>query len=163
MSKVFSTEDKNLQSSARVVKKKLYSDIDLTLSTKSSGQVGDIYKKTDASAVKQAVKTLILTNRFEKPYRPAFGGNLSAMLFELATEETGEEIIERISRSIERFEPRAKILNVDVFSNPNQNALSVRLEFRVINTNTVETLNLNLRPSAPRVAEILPTTGAPVL
>ena len=162
MSKVFSTEDKNLQSSVRVVRNKLYSDIDLTMSTKSSGLVGDIYKKTDASAVKQAIKTLILTNRFEKPYRPSFGGNLGGLLFELADEETGEEIIERVTESIERYEPRAKVLNIDVFSNPDQNAISVRLEFRVINTNVVETLNLNIRPSAPRVTEVLPTTPEPV-
>jgi phage baseplate assembly protein W len=162
MSKVFSTEDKNLQSSVRVVRKKLYSDIDLTLSTKSSGQVGDVYKKTDASAVKQAIKTLVMTNRFEKPYRPSYGGNLGGMLFELATEDTGEEIIERVTQSIERYEPRAKILNIDVFSNPDQNSISVLLEFRVINTNAVETLNLNIRPSAPRTAEVLPTTAPPV-
>jgi len=158
MSKVFSTEDKNLQSSVRVNRKSLYSDIDLTLSTKSSGQVGDIYKKTDAAAVKQAIKTLVMTNRFEKPYRPAFGGNLGAMLFELATEETGEEIIERVSQAIERYEPRAKVLNIDVFANGDQNSISVRLEFRVINTNVVETLNLNIRPSSPRAPEVLPTT-----
>lgn len=162
MSRVFSTEDKSLQSSARVVKKRLYSDIDLTLSTKSSGEVGDIYKKTDAGAVKQSIKTLILTNRFEKPYRPSFGANLGSMLFELATEETGDDIIEAITESIERFEPRAKVLNIDVYSNPDQNSIAVRLEFRVINTSVVETMNLNLRPSSPRVAEVLPTTPAPV-
>lgn len=162
MSKVFSTEDKNLQSSIRVVQKKLYSDIDLTLATKSSGQVGDIYKKTDAAAVKQSIKTLVLTNRFEKPYRPSFGGNLGGMLFELINEETGEEIIERVTESIERYEPRAKVLNIDVYANPDQNSISVRLEFRVINTNVVETLNLNIRPSAPRAAEVLPTTPEPI-
>lgn len=162
MSKVFSTEDKNLQSSIRVVQKKLYSDIDLTLVTKSSGQVGDIYKKTDAAAVKQSIKTLVLTNRFEKPYRPSFGGNLGGMLFELINEETGEEIIERVTESIERYEPRAKVLNIDVYANPDQNSISVRLEFRVINTNVVETLNLNIRPSAPRAAEVLPTTPEPI-
>ena len=158
MSKVFSTEDKELQSSARVVRNKLYSDIDLTLAVNPSGQVGDIYKKTDASAVKQAIKTLIMTNRFEKPYRPSFGGNLGSMLFELATEDTGEEIIERVTDSIERYEPRAKVLNIDVFANSDHNSISVRLEFRVINTNKVETLNLNVRPSAPRATEVLLTT-----
>lgn len=152
MSKVFSYEDGNLNSSIRVTRKRVYSDVDLSFAAKYAGENeqgeilrGDVYKKLDAAAVKQAIKTLILTNRFEKPYRPAFGANLGSKLFELADGNTGEEIIESIKKSIERYEPRAKILNIKVYSNPDNNALSVTLEFRVINSNVSETLNLDLR------------------
>lgn len=159
MPKVFSYEDGNLASSIRVTRDRVYSDLDLTFSAKNGGEdsKGDIYKKLDAAAVKQSIKTLILTNRFEKPYRPAFGADLGAKLFELADGNTGNEVIDAIKNSIERYEPRAKILNIKVFSTPDNNSLGVTLEFRIINSSVSETLNLDLR--TPVVIEkALPTT-----
>ena len=147
MAKVFSSEDANLDTSIRVARKRLYSDIDLSLNANiisEEGQ-GDIYKKTDAAAVKQSIKNLLLTNRFEKPYRPAFGANLGSKLFELIDETSGNEVIDLVKKSIERYEPRAKILNIKVFSNPDNYSLSVTLEFRIINTNVSESLSMNFR------------------
>ena len=87
--------DGNLSNSNRVVKERLYSDIDLTFFARTSTD-GDVFKKTDAASVKQALKSLLLTNKFEKPYKPAFGGNLNGLLFELADADTGSEIASRI-------------------------------------------------------------------
>jgi phage baseplate assembly protein W len=147
MAKVFSYEDANLDTSIRVTRKRLYSDIDLSLNTNiiSEEGKGDIYKKTDAAAVKQSIKNLLMTNRFEKPYRPAFGANLGSKLFELIDEASGNEVIDLVKKSIERYEPRAKILNIKVFSNPDNYSLSVTLEFRIINTNVSESLSMNFR------------------
>ena len=147
MAKVFSNEDANLANSSRVVRERGYSDIDLTLNANiiSESDKGDIYKKLDAASVKQSLKNLILTNRFEKPYRPAFGANLGSKLFELIDETSGNEVIDSIKKSIERYEPRAKILNIKVFANPNSNSLSVTLEFRIINTSVSESFNVNLK------------------
>ena len=116
MAKVFSNQDANLDNSIRVVRERAYSDIDLSLSTNiiSEGDKGDIYKKLDAASVKQSLKNLILTNKFEKPYRPTFGANLTGKLFELLNETSGNEVIDSIKKSIERYEPRAKILNIKV-------------------------------------------------
>ena len=101
MAKIFSTEDGKLNTSVRLTGERLYTDFDLVFEKKTSTD-GDIFKKTDASAVKQAIKTLLLTNRFEKPYRPQFGADLYSLLFGLADEETGEEISSAITEAIER-------------------------------------------------------------
>lgn len=83
VTKSLSIEDRNLNSITRIVSKKTtaYKDIDLTMTPKSNG---DIFKKVDAAAVKQAVKNLILTNWYEKPFKPYFGSNIAGLLFELA-------------------------------------------------------------------------------
>jgi phage baseplate assembly protein W len=91
MAKIFSAEDGNLSTSVRVVRDRLYSDFDLTFEANTTSG-GDVYSKTDAASVKQAIKTLLLTNRFEKPYRPQFGADLGGLLFNLADADTGEEI-----------------------------------------------------------------------
>ena len=153
MAKILSTEDGNLNSSVRVIKERKYSDFDLTFAANILGDY-DIYKKTDAAAVKQSIKTLLLTNRNEKPYRPQFGGNLSGLLFSLADGDTGAEISKRIKTAINRYEPRADILSLKVSSTPDMNAIYVRLEFRVLSTNVVEILDL-------KIGSVVPTAPTP--
>ena len=110
---------------------KLYKDIDLTFAAKPSGE---IFKKTDAAAVKQAIKNLMLTNHFEKPFQPRFGANLRDLLFDLADEDAEEDIEERCINAINVFEPRAQALNVTAIAKPDRNSIAVVVEFRVINT-----------------------------
>jgi len=138
-----SNEDGNLSSSIRVAKERLYSDLDLSFDARITTD-GDVFRKTDAAAVKQALKTLLLTNRFEKPYRPEFGGNLSGLLFELANENTGYEIISRIKSTIERYEPRVRVLDLEVSAQPDYNSVNVVIEFRVVNTGITDVLKLVL-------------------
>jgi phage baseplate assembly protein W len=138
-----SNQDGDLTNSIRVAKERLYSDFDLTFGARTTTD-GDIFKKTDAAAVKQALKTLILTNRFEKPYRPAFGGNLSGLLFELANEETGDEILSRIKSTIARYEPRVRILDIEVTAEPDYNKVNVVIEFRVVSTGITDVLKIVL-------------------
>jgi phage baseplate assembly protein W len=134
MAKILSTEDGNLSGSAlTTAKTRLYSDIDLSFEPNVSSN-GDIYKKKDAAAVKQSIKNLILTNRFEKPFRPNFGGNLRGMLFELSAETTADEIEDTIIRNIEQYEPRAVIKRLFVDVNPDSNSMLVDIEFLVVNT-----------------------------
>lgn len=163
MSKIFSSEDGNLNSSIRGVKNRDYSDVDLSLDARTSTD-GDVYKKTDAASVKQAVKNLLLTNRFEKPYRPNYGANLSSILFELGDENIGEDIIDAITSSIERFEPRAKVLAVDITATPNYNTVTATVEFRVVATGVVETLKISLNPSSyDSQIPMLPLETSPIV
>ena len=132
MATKLAAEDVSLGSSSIIGSRtKVYKDIDMTFAVRPSGE---IFKKTDAAAVKQAVKNLMLTNHFEKPFQPKFGANLRALLFDLADEEAEEDIEERCKLAIGVFEPRAEALNVTAISNPDRNSIQVVLEFRVINT-----------------------------
>lgn len=158
MAKVYSTEDGNLNSSIRVVKKRDYSDLDLSFSARTVTD-GDVYRKVDAAAVKQSIKTLLLTNRFEKPYRPDFGANLSGLLFSLADGETGPEITDRIRTTIDEYEPRAEILSIEVSSTPDYNVVYVRVEFRVISTNVVDVLDLKVTDSPLPAIPVTPPTA----
>lgn len=162
MAKIFSTEDGNLSSNTRVVKTRDYSDIDLSLDARTSTD-GDVFKKTDAASVKQAIKNLLLTNRFEKPYRPNYGANLSGLLFELMSEDVGEQISDNIKRAIETYEPRAKIIGLKVTATPDYNSVSVTIEFRVINTGVVDTLRISLNPTSTPTIPVLPLAVTPVV
>jgi len=140
--RAFSIEDGNLNSRSLITpRNKLFSDIDLTFSKRPSG---DIFKKIDAAAVKQAVKNLLLTNAFEKPFQPTFGGNLNALLFELVDDESSHEIENVIVETITRFEPRAKVISVVANVEPDYNAVAVTVTFQVVNTEEVVTFETTL-------------------
>jgi phage baseplate assembly protein W len=132
MSRSFAVEDKNLnQASIITSRSKLFRDIDLSFAAKPSGE---IYKKVDAAAVKQSIKNLLLTNHFEKPFLPLYGGNLRELLFELAHASIDAEITSNITRAIEAYEPRAKIVDIRVDNQADYNSIGVTVEFRIVNT-----------------------------
>ena len=142
VTKAFSTEDKNLNTLSVISARSAnYKDIDLSLELKTSG---DVYKKERAAAVKQSVKNIIMTNYFEKPFDPFFGANVQGLLFELANDTTGEEIKNNVKSAIEFYEPRAEIINLDVNSLPDNYSISVRLEFKIVNSEQTIVLQTSL-------------------
>ena len=130
--RAFSIEDGNIgNKTINTARTGVYSDIDLTFAKKGSG---DVFKKQHAAAVKQAVRNLLLTNFSEKPFLPSFGGDLNSMLFRLSTDIDDDSLEERIIKSIEDFEPRAKILNINSIISPDENEVKVTVFFQVVNT-----------------------------
>ena len=61
-------------STVKSARNKEHVDIDLNFTPKATS--GDIFKKTQLSAVKQSIKNLLMTNRLEKPFVANFGANI---------------------------------------------------------------------------------------
>lgn len=142
VSRALAIEDGDLNTPALVTSRKVdYKDVDLTFNAKPSG---DIYKKTDAGAVKQAVKNLLLTNPGEKPFLPNFGGGLGNLLFELVDDDAEEELDDAIRIAVENYEPRAKVLENRIRVSPDANSIFVQVEFQVLTTNEVVILETSL-------------------
>lgn len=130
--KIFSQEDADISKiSITSSRKTIYKDIDLSF---TANNIGSVFKKTETAAVKQAVKNILTSNRFDKPFDPDFGVDLRSYLFELADENTAGELIERIKSTIEAYEPRAIIRKIDVKSEVSKNSLTILLKFQVRNT-----------------------------
>jgi phage baseplate assembly protein W len=105
-----------------------------------------VFKKTDAAAVKQSVKTILQTNYGERPFQPLFGGNLRARLFENFTDEENAFFIEEaIKEVIAFYEPRARVISAVVNdASVDRNYLGVRVEFQIVNTEEVVVLETNI-------------------
>ena len=140
--RVLAKEDGNLSQSTLIGgRRKEYRDIDLSFTAKPNGE---IFVKKEAAAVKQAVKNLILSDYFEKPFEPFYGGNIRALLFELADDDVEEETRENIIRAINAYEPRAIVREVSVSYQEERNSISIYIEFQVINTEEVVTFTTSL-------------------
>lgn len=140
--RAFSIEDGNLSTQSTLIasRKRAFSDIDLGFNARPNG---DVYKKTDAASIKQSVKNLLLTNTGEKPFN-TFGGNLSDFLFELADADIEFDIRDQVIRAIENYEPRAQLLDIEVFPNIDRNEIRVKITFLVKNLDQVVTLETNI-------------------
>ena len=104
----------------------------------------DIVLKRDVEAVKRAIRNLILTNQYERPFQPSIDCGVTRHLFELSTPHTKHDIESAIRNCISNFEPRAEVTDVFVTGDLDNNGFNVTIEFRVINTPNPVTIELFL-------------------
>ena len=134
VSKVFSVEDGNQQTvSVVTARSQLYKDIDLSF---AKAPTGDIYKKSDLASVKQAVKNLLLTNNYEKPFAPNFGADIRALLFDLADENLAHRARTKIELAISMYEPRVVIKSIKVDPDPDRNDVRVQVNLKIKNSSS---------------------------
>ena len=115
-----------------------YSDIDIMFTAHPIS--GDITTKKDSDAVKRAVRNIILTNDYERPFKPNFGANLRAQLFELQGIGSKKRIASDISDALSALEPRIRNVNVS-FGEEKANSINVSISYTIINglgQNTVD-------------------------
>ena len=118
------------QSKQVATSKHAYSDLDLLF--RKHPQTGDVVVKTDAEAVKRSVRNIVLTNHYERPFKPGFGGSLRNLLFELNTSRQLQKAQRRIKKLIETFEPR--VHNVDVrLSDVDSNEIALSVYYAIKN------------------------------
>ena len=63
--------------------------------------------------------------------QPYIGGNIRAMLFENLTPGTLKLIEDRVTSTIQTYEPRAELINVSVSSDPDNGEVYVGITFYV--------------------------------
>ena len=96
-----------LKNKNKITARRWYTDIDLNITPHPSS--GDLVLKQDIDAVKRSIRNIMLTNNYERPFKPNFGANLRGLLFELADDLTKFEIRSQIIEAITQLEPRVSI------------------------------------------------------
>jgi len=109
-----------------------YKDLDLNFTAHPIRK--DINKHVNEYAVINSVKNLILTNHYERPFRPEIGSNIRRMLFENVDSLMAAQIEREIEETIVNFEPRVQVSRVTASASPDENRYNVELEFFVINS-----------------------------
>jgi phage baseplate assembly protein W len=104
----------------------------------------DINRNLGAMAVINSVKNLVLTNHYEKPFRPEIGSNVRRLLFENLDVVTATTIRNEIQRMIENYEPRVSIINLKVNADFDNNGFKVFMEFYIVNQTSPVTINFFL-------------------
>ena len=106
----------------------------------------DIRKKTNVEAIKQAIKTLVLLNHYEKPFHPDIGCDVLKSMFEpFEGEFTDTMMRKHIHNVVENYEPRAVLEKIDIDVDEDQNALGITIWFTPINETVMDKIDIFLR------------------
>jgi phage baseplate assembly protein W len=103
----------------------------------------DLTRLTNEDAVKRSIRNILQTDYYERRFRPKFGANIRAYLFENMTPITLHAIKSAVITAIENHEPRANIIDV-VVSGGDNNAVDVTLTFSIINSLQIVSLTTSL-------------------
>ena len=107
----------------------MYKDLDVSF-VKHPGN-RDILKKYDVSAVKQALRNLLLSNQYDKPFDPAYGLGLYGYLFENFSPAMRIVLKRKIVEQVEQYEPRVVIEDVQLLDQLDSNELVLKVLFYV--------------------------------
>ena len=86
---------------------------DININFKKHPVTGDLVVSKDASAIKQSIVNLLLTNRGERVFQPDYGSDIRSQLFEPLDYATAGSIKNSILYTIAKFEPRILVESLD--------------------------------------------------
>lgn len=124
-------------------KEERYSDF--LLSFNKNPQTGNLGRVTNEQSIKQALSTLILTDKGERFYDTTIGSTVRASLFEPADAMTADAIRDSIAETIKYNEPRVKLIGVEIEDDPDNDRYKVNIFFSLINIPDVLQLDLILK------------------
>ena len=107
-----------------------FSDIDLSFTRNLV--TSDVVQIEDVIAVKRAVRNLVQTNFYERPFNPELGCGVRELLFEPFTPMTKVFLERKIEEVLINYEPRVEVQNIAVDDDQDRNRLVVDIYFYVV-------------------------------
>jgi phage baseplate assembly protein W len=95
------------------------------------GQIKDIQSSNNLEAIRNAFVSLLTTSPGEKILNPTFGINFGDLLFLPVTEPRAKVIGENIVFNINKFEPRIKIIGLEVIAEQQRQEYIINFEFTI--------------------------------
>ena len=105
---------------------------DISMSFKFNPLSGDLIALKNENAIARAVRNIVLTSPGEKLFDPDFGSNISEILFENVDDITAVSIKDEIKSSLNNYEPRVELIDVNVDPNFDENQFDVLITYRII-------------------------------
>jgi len=107
---------------------------DLSMSFQANPLSKDLIALKNANAIARSVKNIVFTLPGEKFFNPDFGSRITASLFENINDVTANIIVDEITESIVRYEPRVSLIEegVRAFPNYDNNTFDVIIVYEII-------------------------------
>ena len=109
---------------------------DLNITFKKHPVTNHVVVSKDASAIKQAIVNLLLTNKGERLMNPTYGSDIRSYLFEPMDYGTANQIKNNIRDTIEIFEPRIRVRQISATPNFDDNGFDITMTYNVVGTDT---------------------------
>ena len=108
---------------------------DISMTFQSNPLNNDLIAIKNVNAIARSVRNIVLTTPGEKFFDPDFGSNVSKLLFENVDDITASQIRQEIEFSINNYEPRVKLINVEVIADNDNASFDTIITYEVIGAN----------------------------
>ena len=106
---------------------------DLNLLFEAHPYTKDVLTKVNTDAIKTSVINLVQTMNYERLFHPEIGCQVRSLLFEPFIPSTVTAIKKSIKQTIDKFEPRANIIDIVVEDDSEVNGVRIEITFSINN------------------------------
>jgi len=107
-----------------------FKDVSMTFQTNPLNN--DLIALKNETAISRSIKNIVFTLRGEKFFNQNFGSNISKVLFENIDEITSSIIADEIRQSIINYEPRVRLIDVEIFPDYDNGSFDVSIVYNII-------------------------------
>jgi|TARA_Y100001938_G_scaffold137650_1_gene202132 phage baseplate assembly protein W len=105
---------------------------DLSASFQSNPLNSDLIAIKNETAISRSIRNIVFTLPGEKFFNEDFGSNVSRSLFENIDSISANLIEDEIKVSINRFEPRVRLIDVETKANFDDYAYNVKIIYEIV-------------------------------
>ena len=105
---------------------------DISMTFQSSPLNSDLLALKNENAIARSIRNIVFTLPGEKSFDETFGSCISRTLVENNDAINAASIVDQIRQSINRFEPRVQLIDVQSFPDFDNNGYDVTIVYRVI-------------------------------
>ena len=105
---------------------------DISMSFQVNPLNSDLIGLKNENAIARSIRNIVFTLPGEKFFDENFGSKISASLFENIDDISAGLIVDEIRQSIDRYEPRVELLNVEAFPDFDNNSFDVLIVYNII-------------------------------
>ena len=107
---------------------------DLSMTFQANPLSKDLIALKNTNAIARSIKNIVFTLPGEKWFNEEFGSRITASLFENINDITASVIVDEITQSITRYEPRVQLIGegVRAFPNYDNNTFDIIIVYEII-------------------------------
>tara|TARA_Y100001938_G_C8034182_1_gene402383 strand:- start:808 stop:1209 length:402 start_codon:yes stop_codon:yes gene_type:complete len=121
---------------------------DISSSFKVNPLNEDLIAIKNETAIARSIRNLILTQPGERFFNPLLGSDVMGLLFENIDELTASEVSDQIKITIENFEPRVILTDVNVSPDYDNGEFNVTLNYDIVGIDLLpQQLEFALQPT----------------
>ena len=105
---------------------------DLSVTFKKHPVTDDLVAVKDKAAIVQAIQSILLTRKGERPFQPDLGCDIQDLLFEPLDFASAGAIKQEIRETVDRYEPRVTVTEIICQPDFNNNGYNVEIQFILI-------------------------------
>ena len=105
---------------------------DLSMTFQANPLNSDLIGLKNENAIARSIRNIVFTLPGEKFFDENFGSKISASLFENIDDISAGLIVDEIRQSIDRYEPRVELINVEAFPDFDNNSFDVLIVYNII-------------------------------